>query len=815
MSKVTIAIIGSGPAGLSAAARAAALKLDHVVLEKTDHLSDTIFRYQRGKHVMAAPDRLPLRSDIVFAPSSREALLDGWTKQVADARINVRYNAEVRAIAGRRGDFRLTLADGGVVEAAAVVLCIGTAGNPNPLPCPGADLPMVRYQLDDPREHVDERIAVVGGGDAGIENALGLADPELGNKVTVIHRGADFARAKDANVQALKRAKRERRLEIMTETKPVRVEPGCLVVETRDGEARLPLDRVIARLGGAPPRAFLEACGVAFSGPARDALPVLSTDFESSVPGLYVIGALAGYPLIKTCLNQGYDVVERINGSTTLKPADEPLLVEKFRALPGQRTVDEWLHVITDSVEIFHGLPRQQMRDLILEAAVHYKRKDALIFERGEFGSSLFTIVDGSVTVDIPSGGKTITRRIRAGTVFGEIGLLSGRRRSATIRAAENCVLVEVPRTAALKFMLLAPSARVALDRITTERQVSSIFGTELGPKDIADIVAASERRTVNRGESIIREGEGGQDIFLIRSGSMTVSRQIGGKQVFFSYEPAGSYVGEIALVHGAPRGATVTAAIRSEVIRLSGEVFARLLAEQPALRRRLEEKIAERRELNAYIEAQKSGFGSVVDYYTSIANFVVEQGLGEATDALIIDETLCIGCDNCEVACAETHGGISRLDREAGATYAHIHVPTSCRHCEHPHCMEDCPPDAIHRAPDGEVFITDACIGCGNCQRNCPYGVIQMEAEPPKKPGLLNWLLFGSGPGPGQPDAAWSKRKRKKTKEEPPKVAVKCDMCKDIRGGPACVRACPTGAAIRVSPEQFLDVTKSLKQRI
>ena len=57
---------------------------------------------------------------------------------------------------------------------------------------------------------------------------------------------------------------------------------------------------------------------------------------------------------------------------------------------------------------------------------------------------------------------------------------------------------------------------------------------------------------------------------------------------------------------------------------------------------------------------------------------------------------------------------------------------------------MSDCPPDAIHRGPDGEVFIDDTCIGCGNCQRYCPYGVIRMDKEPPKKPSLLNWLFFG-----------------------------------------------------------------------
>jgi Fe-S-cluster-containing hydrogenase component 2 len=41
--------------------------------------------------------------------------------------------------------------------------------------------------------------------------------------------------------------------------------------------------------------------------------------------------------------------------------------------------------------------------------------------------------------------------------------------------------------------------------------------------------------------------------------------------------------------------------------------------------------------------------------------------------------------------------------------------------------------------------------------------------------------------------------------KVDGPKVAVKCDMCKDITGGPVCVRACPVGAALRVNPEALL----------
>lgn len=822
-----VAIIGSGPAGLSAAAHAAALGLDHVLIEKTDHLSDTIYKYQKGKHVMATPSQLVLRSDLPFEAGKRETILGNWNEGTAGHKVNVLMEAEVIAVTGQLGDFTISIKGKPDVKAETIILGIGTQGNPNRMRCPVDDAAIVQYTLDDPAEYIDEHITVIGGGDAGIENALGLAaDPEQRNTVTLVNLGAEFPTAKDANVKLLRAAEAEGRITVMCETSTSAIGPDTISFDTRDGAVTIPCNRTIARIGSAPPRAFVEACcasfeekdgrksvvpgtGVQFASQDRISYPKLSPTFESTVPGIYVIGALAGYPLIKHCMNQGYDVVEFIAGNTSLKPADEPILERKFSGLPSgiakENSVSGWLDYLRENVAILHDLSPLQMREFMLDSEIAAFAAGEVIFRRNDPGSSLFAVASGSVAVEVAPG---VDVMIEQGSIFGEVGLISGRRRGSTVSAAKPCVLLEIPRSATLKLMSQVPAVKRAITRISTERQLLQMFGSGLTPADLADVMEHSEIKQIKAGESILVEGDEGRDIYVIRSGSMIVEKKVGTKPIFLSYLPAGSYVGEMALIDGGRRTATVRAAIKSEVLRIDGDSFAALLQKHPKLLERAKKDMASRRQVNSFIEERKEDFGGAVDLYSSVAGFLIENGIGEATDVLLIDEKLCVGCDNCEKACADSHEGLSRLDREAGRTYAHLHVPTSCRHCEHPHCMADCPPNAIHRGPDGEVFVDDSCIGCGNCQRNCPYGVIRLDKVPPKKPGLLSWLLFGRGPGPGEPSHKWV-HDNMPAGVEKPKKAIKCDMCSGIDGGPACVRACPTGAAIRVAPEEFLTISR------
>ena len=318
------------------------------------------------------------------------------------------------------------------------------------------------------------------------------------------------------------------------------------------------------------------------------------------------------------------------------------------------------------------------------------------------------------------------------------------------------------------------------------------LFAPALTREDVDEMIEGAAVKSHAAGEVLFTEGDEPDGLHVIRRGSATITRRLGGKDVVLSYVAAGNYVGEMALMSADRRNATVRAAVNTETVVLQAHAFKQVLARRPELRSRLSTVVLDR--------LSKRGNPQNHPESANLISFLLDQGLGEATDVLLIDESLCIRCDNCEKACADTHKGTSRLNRQAGPTFANIHVPTSCRHCENPHCMKDCPPDAIHRNRAGEVFIDDTCIGCGKCEKNCPYGVIQMASAKPShfRPSLLLWLMTGFTSEPG--------RERQSTTKDQVKVAVKCDMCKDVSGGPACVRACPTGAAIRVSPEKFLD---------
>lgn len=139
---------------------------------------------------------------------------------------------------------------------------------------------------------------------------------------------------------------------------------------------------------------------------------------------------------------------------------------------------------------------------------------------------------------------------------------------------------------------------------------------------------------------------------------------------------------------------------------------------------------------------------------------------------ALLIDLSLCVGCNACQLACKEAnHLPNPEQEEKALSVSAYtaleehdgVFVRRMCQHCEEPTCASVCPVGAFTKTPEGPVvYDVEKCIGCRYCMQACPFQVPRYE---------------------------WSSTY--------PRVQ-KCVLCHERlkQGLPtACAEACPTGA--------------------
>jgi Fe-S-cluster-containing hydrogenase component 2/CRP-like cAMP-binding protein len=521
-------------------------------------------------------------------------------------------------------------------------------------------------------------------------------------------------------------------------------------------------------------RALIEAAGVRFLSDEADALPELSAAYESNVPGLYIIGALAGYPLIKQAMNQGYEVVERLAGHP-VEPADHDILAAKLRVLRGGVDVDATIDRINRAVPLFHEVKPLGLRELLLASSIRILGQGDRLYAQGDYAASVFVVLTGQAQL---SGGAGLRLPVRAGEVLGEMALVSGRPHETDAFAVTRSAVLDIPHAAIKRLLRAEAAVRSYIDTVYALRALRILLLPHASSATVHALSQDVQLHRVKAGENLFAQGDRAERFYIVRSGSVTLSRNTPQGETVVAYCAAGTHLDAAGCLAGEPaRTLSARATVAAEALSIDHAILKGLAATDTQLHKKLKADAVLELARGAHLQARPEASG--------VFSYLMSHGLGEATSVLVIDEELCVGCDQCERACASTHGGISRLDRSAGPSLYSLHLPTSCRHCEHPHCMRDCPPNAIHRLPDGEVSIDSTCIGCGNCVDNCPYGVIQLSKVEPKRK-LLDWLR-------GTPQ------------EEPAKTAVKCDSCASVKGGPACVRACPTGAAIRIHAEDVL----------
>ena len=105
---------------------------------------------------------------------------------------------------------------------------------------------------------------------------------------------------------------------------------------------------------------------------------------------------------------------------------------------------------------------------------------------------------------------------------------------------------------------------------------------------------------------------------------------------------------------------------------------------------------------------------------------------MSEKRLGMLLDLSLCIGCNACVVACKYENGvpadkfntWIESFDVERpDGRIARANVPKQCNHCEDAPCVRVCPTGASYKAEDGTVQVDpEKCIGCKYCMAACPY---------------------------------------------------------------------------------------------
>lgn len=257
---VDLVVVGSGPAGLSAALTARREKLRSVILEQGT-ISDSIRKYPRKKLLLAEPVGIPLYGYLWVADSTKETLLSVWEATIAEQHLDIRSHCRVERIERCSGDVLKVSGEGFSVKARRVVLAMGRRGTPRRLGVPGEDLDKVYYDIVEMEQFARRRVLVVGGGDSAIESFVGLCN-QPDTEVTLSYRRDHFERAKPRNIAHLQQVTEEGRGRLLLSSQVVRIDPHSVDLEVQGESIRLPNDDVIVRIGGEPPTRFLESLGI-------------------------------------------------------------------------------------------------------------------------------------------------------------------------------------------------------------------------------------------------------------------------------------------------------------------------------------------------------------------------------------------------------------------------------------------------------------------------------------------------------------------------------------------------------------------------
>ncbi len=456
------------------------------------------------------------------------------------------------------------------------------------------------------------------------------------------------------------------------------------------------------------------------------------------------------------------------------------------------------------------------------------------VIREGDWGGNTFYItVEGSLDVYVRDRETGADRRVAAippGVSFGEMSILAGVPRNATVRvpAGAKARVLEVTRPA-LRLLRKLPKFGQMLDANYRKHGLSRTLidiGQAAGeqfPQPILDKLGKSARFMVYAKHHVLfREGDPIDRVFFVKNGWVRRVRGLGyggavgeltveglTEDVGVDFLGAGNCLGLEGVGREVRWAYTAVVLQRTEVL----EIAMPPLVADPQLRDTV---------LRTF-----SGFSLADDDVTVTSRLnkplvaaterEIATGVVDGTNLLVMDMDKCVRCGNCSMACHQVHGQsrllrrgihIGRPKNYGGVSGEKVLVPSVCMHCQDPECLTGCPTGAIGRFANGQIDIDPkTCIGCGDCATQCPYNAITMipsrpeKVQPPTLAGKFKGWLSLAPETPPQPVTATENL-----------LATKCNLCAGTSLNPpgakseafSCQENCPTGALVRVNPREY-----------
>ncbi|WP_233583536.1 cyclic nucleotide-binding domain-containing protein [Corallococcus sp. CA053C] len=259
---------------------------------------------------------------------------------------------------------------------------------------------------------------------------------------------------------------------------------------------------------------------------------------------------------------------------------EEPIyeLTEEAEATPG--TWDA-----LPAIPLFSDLPRDAFIQLFERCPLRRFGPGERIISQGSHGDAFYVICEGSVRVYREDEGlRQDLATLEGGAFFGEMALLSGAPRAASVEAAsDDTQVLEISAAVLAALSHSHPPVAQALKKFCRERLLTNVMnGSALfrpfNRKDRRGLVERFRARDVERGGVIIRDGDVTDGLYVVLSGEVEVRKN----GHVLSRLREGELFGEISLLQKTPATATVEASRHTTLLRLPREDFDSLISTHP-----------------------------------------------------------------------------------------------------------------------------------------------------------------------------------------------------------------------------------------